>query len=764
MNNTLRLKGQFGHGKAQRPGPPSLPANAVVTTSQIQDRIDDLHQVIAYWKTQPVFIDPLVEVCYRTIVAKSNRIKRLLSSHNKSANDSIVGAVFSKNHAGKPCHVITHYVKMETIKSTLRELEAAKKILAHHGDSINNGELASITHDGLAEIDAGMGLSKTAFAQIIRDVHYVEHFTVKNYIDPQREHALVTIYDTGRDGLQTVALLNRLGVDVNGFNLLDATTINMDPNQYRKLTETAPYLVAMSLKDALELKFEPDSKQVEDLFTPSIPMPTNEPIVGVIDTCFDSENAYFSEWVEYHDELDPQIGTTLEDRIHGTEVTSLIVDGPTLNPALDDDCGRFRVRHFAVARSGHNSSFTVMKMIRNIVASNPDIKVWNLSLGSCLESPENIISTEASMLDKLQNEYDIVFVVAGTNKTREDSLTKPKRIGAPADSINSLVVNATSILKEPASYTREGPVLNFFRKPDISCFGGDATEQMAAWSPQGVNLTTGTSFAAPWITRKMAYLIYVMHFSRETAKAMLIDAASGWEKISADNIKVGYGIVPTKIEDILTTPSNEIRFILEGTITSFETYNYRIPVPMVNGKYPYMARGTLCYFPKCNARQGVDYTSTELDFHFGRMRERGIDSLNNNIQGDPTAYAYEGDARKLYRKWDNVKHVSDIEKTRFQPRISHGIPYWGFKIRKTERFDPPIDENGTVGKNAGDGLRFGIVVTLRGMDGRNRFEEFKQHCQLQTEPWIVEEIDVHSNIELYQESDVEIDFDEDKDA
>lgn len=118
------------------------------------------------------------------------------------------------------------------------------------------------------------------------------------------------------------------------------------------------------------------------------------------------------------------------------------------------------------------------------------------------------------MLDKLQNEYDIVFVVAGTNKTQKDSRIKPKRIGAPADSINSLVVNATSILKEPASYTREGPVLNFFRKPDISCFGGDDTEQMAVWSPQGVALTAGTSFAAPWITRKMAYLIYVMH-SRE---------------------------------------------------------------------------------------------------------------------------------------------------------------------------------------------------------------------------------------------------------
>ena len=764
MNNTLRLKGKFGRGNAQHPGPPSLPANAVVTTNQIQDRLDDLHQIIAYWKTQPTFIDQLVEVRYKTIVAKSNRVKRLLSSHDKSANDSIVGAAFGTNQNGKPCHVITYYVKMGTIESTLKDLEIAKEILIHHGDSIGNKELTSITHDGLAKIDAHMGLSKTSFAQIIRDAYYVEHFTVKTYADPQQEHALVSIYDTGRNGLQTVALLNKLGVNVLGANLLDTTTINMTPNQYRKLTETAPYLVAMSLKDMLELKFEPDSNQIDDQFVPSIPTPANEPTIGVIDTCFDEKNAYFSKWVEYHNELDSQIDINPKDLVHGTEVTSLIVDGPTLNPALDDGCGRFRVRHFAVAKSGNNSSFTIMKTIRNIVSNNPDIKVWNLSLGSRLESPKNTISPEAAMLDKLQNEYDIVFVVAGTNKTQKDSRIKPKRIGAPADSINSLVVNATSILKEPASYTREGPVLNFFRKPDISCFGGDDTEQMAVWSPQGVALTAGTSFAAPWITRKMAYLIYVMHFSRETAKAMLIDAASGWKKISADNIKVGYGIVPTNIEDILTTPSNEIRFVLEGTIASFETYNYRIPVPMANGKYPYMARATLCYFPKCNARQGVDYTSTELDLHFGRMREKGIDPLNNNIQGDPTAYAYEGAARKLYRKWDNVKHVSDIEKSRFQPRISHGIPYWGFKIRKIERFDPPIDKNGTVGKNAGDGLRFGIVVTLRGMDGRNRFEEFKQHCQLQIEPWIVEEIDIHSSIELYQESDVEINFDEDSNA
>ncbi|MDB6508666.1 hypothetical protein ABG874_07755 [Bifidobacterium pseudocatenulatum] len=48
------------------------------------------------------------------------------------------------------------------------------------------------------------------------------------------------------------------------------------------------------------------------------------------------------------------------------------------------------------------------------------------------------------------------------------------------------------------------------------------------------------------------------------------------------------------------------------------------------------------------------------------------------------------------------------------------------------------------------------------MDGRNRFDEFKMQCQLQSKPWIVEEIDMNTNIKLYQEADVEITFDDDE--
>ncbi len=757
MNNTLKLKAKFQSKRARRPGSPTLPAHAKVSTIDVEAKIAQLRKVQSFWREQKTSINPLVEVHYITVVAKSNRIKQLLAGCQQTPNDSIVGADF-ETVDNRQCHVITHYITMQTIESTLADLEACKTILERHGGSIDSDGLAALARAGLDKIDANAGLSKTTFAQIIRDVHYVARFGVKTQAKAEQERSLVTIYNTGRNDSQTVALLNTLGVDVISADLLDCTTISMTPDQYRKLAQSAPYLIAMSLKDTSQLVFEPGA--ASDEYAPTIPAPGNEPLVGVIDTRFDVAGAYFSDWVDYHDEIDPDLGDDPADYVHGTEVTSLIVDGPNLNPALDDGCGRFRVRHFAVARSGKNSSFSIIKSIRRIVAMNQDITVWNLSLGSALEAPENSVSPEAAMLDKLQNDYGVIFIVAGTNKIAADDRSKPKRVGAPADSINSLVVNATSILKEPASYTREGPVLRFFRKPDISCFGGDITGQMAVYRPGGIALNDGTSFAAPWITRKMAYLVHVMNLSRETAKSLLIDAASGWKPVPADGIKLGYGIAPTRIEDILATPSNEIRFIIEGTVNAFETYNYRIPVPIVRGKYPYMARATLCYFPKCSRSQGVDYTDTELDFHFGRMKTNGINSLDNNVQDDPTAQTYEKDSRRLYRKWDNVKHVSDIEKSRFVPRITQGAPYWGFKIRKIERFDPPIDKNGIVGANAGDGLRFGIVVTLRGMDGRNHFDEFKQNCQLQEEPWIVEEIDMQTSVELYHEADVDIDFDD----
>lgn len=91
------------------------------------------------------------------------------------------------------------------------------------------------------------------------------------------------------------------------------------------------------------------------------------------------------------------------------------------------------------------------------------------------EIRENFISPEAAELDRIQSEFDVIFVVAGTNTP--DGLKHPEmKVGAPADSLNSLVVNSVDMYGKSASYSRRGPVLSFFHKPDICYYGGDGTK------------------------------------------------------------------------------------------------------------------------------------------------------------------------------------------------------------------------------------------------------------------------------------------------
>ena len=136
-----------------------------------------------------------------------------------------------------------------------------------------------------------------------------------------------------------------------------------------------------------------------------------------------------------------------------------------------------------------------------------------------MEIDANFISPEAAELDRIQCEYDVIFVVAGTNKKKNSDVNK---IGAPADSLNSLVVNDVDFSGKSASYTRRGSVLSFFYKPDVCYYGGDGPDKIVVCEPLGKATVTGTSFAAPWITRKMAYLIHVMGLSRKGLRIFCI--------------------------------------------------------------------------------------------------------------------------------------------------------------------------------------------------------------------------------------------------
>lgn len=745
MNDILHLKGPFEQkNSTARQGTPELLSNKIVNSTHLKQLKDDLIEMKRFWINQNILSKALISVYYNKVVAKSNRVSGLFSYKGVKANDTIVGAKFQD---GVPKHIITHYISYETIEDAINKLNKTILVLEEKFDGqIGSSDFNKKVSNPIETIDfTQYNFSKSMFRTIIVDASFIEKFDVENNSQMINNQAIITLYKTDKE---ISLLLERMGIKIYNERILDDTTILLDPNQLEVLINKAPYLIAMSTEDLS--KFTPeDFKVIEnDDSVYYIPDPTIEPTIGVIDTFFD-ERVYFSNWVEYYHEVSRDIPTTPEDYKHGTAISSIIVDGPRLNPDLDDGCGNFKVKHFGVATNKGFSSFSIIKTIKKIVASNPDIKVWNLSLGSNEEVHRNFISAEAAILDQIQFENDIIFVIAGTNKKREES---NKRIGSPADSINGIVVNSVNRDKKPTRYTRKGRVLDFFTKPDVSYYGGDKDGFIRVCEPLGEALVAGTSYAAPWISRKLSYLIDFLGFNREIAKAMIVDSAIGWNQNNNIEEKslIGHGVVPIKIDEIVKSSKDEIKFVISGISEKYETYNYNFPVPIVSGKYPFLTKATLCYFPKCSRNQGVDYTNTELDLYFGRINNKGIILTPNNnkqsINDGEFHPMFEEEARKQYRKWDNIKHVQDKIKSRTVARMSYEGKLWGMSVKTKERLN----------SRDGVGIRFGVVVTLKEINGVNRIEDFIQQCSLRG--WLVNRINIDTRIDIYQTASEDIKF------
>ena len=746
MNPLLQVKLRFDNEKnKQQPGARNLRANAETTTDKIDSLIESLRAVLRFYRdNRRITRDIMIDINYNDIIAKSNRVKALLKPSRRNINDTIVGARFSDAPDGEENHIITHYVDEGTIESTINELVLTRAFLdARLGGKatpINFTEPNSnINYDGF-------NLSKAKLRDIVIDCSVVDSFAVPHISAiPDKDKFLITFY---KSELPLSLLLEKLKIDNILYTTYGDDTISVTKELFEVINKKVPYMISMISTDLSQVKLNDLIPQVpkEKII---IPPPANEPVIGVIDTLFD-ESVYFSEWVENVDYLNDieRTRNDMNQREHGTQVTSIIVDGPRMNPWLDDGCGRFRVRHFGVC-SERISTARLVKKIKEIVDKNPDIHVWNLSLGTEDEVSKNFVSYDAAALDEIQSKKNVIFVVSGTN----DNRTEKKgiiRVGSPADSINSLVVNSVRRDGRPASYSREGNILSFYNKPDVSYYGGDYDDSIYAYSPRGSEEVYGTSFAAPWKSQKMCYLIDIMGMSKEVAKALIIDAAAGWDyKLTGASSRsiLGYGIVPIDIRKIVETESDEIRFVLYGTSEAYRTTNYAIPVPKdKDNKYPYIARAALCYFPKCSRSQGVDYTNLELSLQFGRIKADGkIDDINQNVQEDSDSRTDERQSRKEFRKWDNTKFISCLLRKNRAIK-SYDERLWGISVTKKDRLNSQMQET----------LNFGVVITLKEINGVNRIDDFIKACTLRG--WIVNRINVQNKLDVYASSQEEIHF------
>lgn len=765
MNNIICISGLINSSINENSGGGyRMDKNGTVTCEKIEKLKQSIESTINTWKKLDTFTDPIVSIRYRRIVPKSLRMSRLFKVKGIPVEKTIVGASFdttSKTHK----HVIVYLLPLEVLYEGIAMLESINKILV----DCFNGCLETKTYSiitnpknkTLEEIEVRKkklaaiekhGMLQTDFINLIQDVFYIDDVYINtNTTISDPSDMLITFYDIG---LEPEALLNKLELSRSTQyigNKGEGISYFLNPSQIKSIMNRYPYLVSMSYTKNLNDVQKKDiiSRKECDM---SIPNPTNEPVIGVIDGDFDY-SAYFSKWVEHINNGLFEKGDTR----HGTAVSSLIVDGPSLNPDLEDGCGRFKVKLFSF--SGHDdkiNQFELYKYIETIVNDNTSIKVWNLSFGSIKEIDRNSISPLAALLDRLQNEKDVIFVVSGTNNEEKDKF-RPY-IGAPADSINSIVVNAVSKDGKIPSYARKGPVLDFYLCPDLCAVGGTIEDPIKVCSGKVVSTASGTSYATCWVTRKLAYLIHYMNFTKEEAKAILIDSAYGWSSYPNKDWNVlGCGMLPHHINDILHTPNDEIKFVVKGCCKKYRTYSFDLNVPLdKDGNFPYLTKATLCYFPKTSRKQGVDYAQTEIDLHFGRLEgDLKLRTINRNKQGEEGNIIISEDmARQEFRKWDCVKHISEGIKEKARPKKvlynqrkdSKTDQPWGFYLLKKKR-----------SLTIKDDPNFGMVITFKSIDKKNRFNEFLRIARYTG--WITRELDIEAMNDIYVEGQRELDFD-----
>ena len=103
----------------------------------------------------------------------------------------------------------------------------------------------------------------------------------------------------------------------------------------------------------------------------------------------------------------------------------------------------------------------------------------------------------------------------------------------------------------------------------------------------------------------------------------------------------------------------------------------------------------------------------------------------------------ERKSRREFRKWENTKFISKILKNN-KPLKSYEDRLWGISIISKERLSAVMKAD----------INFGVVITLREINGVNRIQDFITNCMLRG--WIVNEISMENRIELFNKNQEEI--------
>ena len=292
-----------------------------------------------------------------------------------------------------------------------------------------------------------------------------------------------------------------------------------------------------------------------------------------------------------------------------------------------------------------------IEQIRDTISRNNDVKIWNLSLGTNIESDLYEFSDFAKALDEIQEEYDVLICKSAGNCTNFKINAPISRIAVSADTIRGLVVGSLAQSKivtdlaeknNPSPFSRIGRGPAHIIKPDVVHFGGNAgldesnsvvINPVKSFSVEGEIIgNVGTSFSTPRVSAIVAGLDSMVNeqFNSTLLKALIIHSCKYPKEIKmsiSNKIKyTGFGL-PTNINDILFNKPNEITLILQDTLEKghfIDILDFPFPKSMTDDKGYYFGEMTvtLVTSPILEQSQGAEYCQSNIDIMLGTYDEK----------------------------------------------------------------------------------------------------------------------------------------------
>lgn len=473
-----------------------------------------------------------------------------------------------------------------------------------------------------------------------------------------------------------------------------------------------------------------DGAVVSDYLSPHPELP----IVAVFDTGVSPVAVTIAPWITSHETYVVPPDTRYE---HGTMVSSLVSGANHLNNG-HAWIPNTRSRVHDVCGLEENGSYTSDLIVRltDAVAKRPDIKIWNLSLGGGPCDP-NMFSEFAMTLDKLSDQFGILFVLAAGNYLSQPRRTWPNPsslndadlISSPGESVRALTVGSVSHLDaagslsavgNPTPYSRRGPGPVFTPKPDIVHAGGGVHAPWAAGlsslkvvGPDNrLSSSFGTSFSAPIVSSLAAHTWQKIASNPEFSvspslvKALIIHSAQLSSPDYSTNERRYYGAgLPEEIIETLHDSDDRFTLVFQTFLVPgmrWRKDNYPIPSSLIeNGKFKGEIIITAAYAPPLDPNAGSEYVRANVELSFGLIENNSMKG-KVPMEGETGQSGYENAQIEHGGKWSPVK----IHRKKFARGIASGN--WAIQAKATLRAnEPPLREP----------LPVTIIVTLRSFEG-----------------------------------------------